>query len=120
MKLKVGDRVEGWGVVRRITAVRPTGYSWVYDPDDWGREFMSENSSDPFFDRGWALRRPMVPKVCGQCGDRWETAEEFVGAETMTDAGRVFHRRRVGPEGSRFEYIWCGPVEAEDERGTPE
>lgn len=54
-------------------------------------------------------------KVCFQCGDRWE-AEDLGGAETMTDAGgALFHRRRVGPEGRALEFIWCGPVEDEEE-----
>lgn len=49
-------------ILRLITDVRPTGYTWEYldlgadRPDDEPQpDFISENSSDPFFELGWRL-----------------------------------------------------------------
>lgn len=59
MKLNVGDQVQwrqldedGSPIIRQITEVRQTGYSWIY-PDIPDQEFMSENSNMPFFENGW-------------------------------------------------------------------
>jgi hypothetical protein len=54
LKLNVGDRIVSLGIVREITAVRETGYTWRY-PDKPDKDFLSENSNDPFFDLGWVL-----------------------------------------------------------------
>ncbi len=43
-------------ILREITEVRDTGYSWVY-PDVPDKEFYSEDSSDPFFDCDWVVVR---------------------------------------------------------------
>jgi hypothetical protein len=51
-ELKPGDFVESGGVVREITEVRPTGYTWRY-PEVPDRDFWSENSNDPHFEMGW-------------------------------------------------------------------
>ncbi len=64
MRLKPGDVVvstnpvwakEEEGIERRITEVRSTGYTWEY-PDVPNKDFISENSSDPFFDHFWTLK----------------------------------------------------------------
>lgn len=36
---------------RQITEVRKTGYTWIY-PDTPDKDFLSENSNDPFFEMG--------------------------------------------------------------------
>lgn len=40
---------------RKITAVRDSGYSWIYVDDEREIEFYSEDSSDPFFEWKWEL-----------------------------------------------------------------
>jgi hypothetical protein len=57
VQFKVGDTVvcvrsHASGVERKITAVRETGYTWVY-PHTPDRTFITENSSDPFLELGW-------------------------------------------------------------------
>lgn len=59
--IKVGDYVLGTvpgnlGVIRRITEVRDSGYTWVY-LHGLGEDFISENSNDPFFEHGWHVIR---------------------------------------------------------------
>jgi hypothetical protein len=56
MKLNAGDKIIGTGnhnkdIVRKIIAVRKTGYDWKYPDID--EVFISENSNDPFFEWNW-------------------------------------------------------------------
>lgn len=53
-RLCVGDRVRRGDIVRQITEVRETGYSWVY-PEIPEKNFLSENSCDPFFEL-WGIQ----------------------------------------------------------------
>ena len=53
MSYKVGDVIKKQSVIRRITSVRKTGYSWQY-VDIPNKIFYSENSNDPFFEVGWS------------------------------------------------------------------
>lgn len=59
---KVGDVLQSKRdpeVQREIVDVRPTGYSWKYPdlgettPSGVENYWISENSSDPFFEVGW-------------------------------------------------------------------
>lgn len=62
LDLKPGDRVR-WRqdpqVVREIVDVRDAGYGWRYPdmgehtPAGGENYFLSENSTDPFFELGW-------------------------------------------------------------------
>jgi hypothetical protein len=54
VKFKVGDRIRQGNVVKEITKVRETGYTWKYPyiPD---KDWWSEARDDPFFERGWDL-----------------------------------------------------------------
>lgn len=57
MKLQEGDVIRGRashnkGIIRKITEVRATGYTWIY-LDIPEMDFISENSNDPYFDLGW-------------------------------------------------------------------
>lgn len=45
-------------LVKKITEVRETGYTWSY-LDVPERDFWSENSSDPFFEMGWKV----IPEI---------------------------------------------------------
>jgi len=54
MRWSAGDRIrskESPHVVREITEVRATGYTWVYRDEDGqnphGCDYVSENSTDP-------------------------------------------------------------------------
>lgn len=50
---QAGDIITNAKRIRRqIVAVRATGYTWRY-PDIPGETFLSENSTDPFFEWGW-------------------------------------------------------------------
>lgn len=40
---------------RKITAVRDSGYSWIYVDEEREIEFYSEDSRDPFFEWKWEL-----------------------------------------------------------------
>ena len=54
-KLRVGDKVRSLDfpeVIREITEVRSTGYTWKY-PDIPDVDFLSENGTDPFFEWRW-------------------------------------------------------------------
>jgi hypothetical protein len=60
IQFQVGNIIEGHGygctgVVREITEVRETGYTWRYlhTPD---KEFDSENSTDPMLELGWRIK----------------------------------------------------------------
>jgi len=58
LKLKIGDKIIGIeshnkGIVRKITEVRETGYTWEYPDSQSSNDYISENSSDPFFEFGW-------------------------------------------------------------------
>lgn len=50
-RFAIGDWAESIhfpGIIKEITAVRKTGYTWKYHDLD-GQDFWSENSSDPHF-----------------------------------------------------------------------
>jgi len=78
MNLQVGDIVIGTqahnrDVVREITEVRTTGYTWCC-PDIEGQDWISENSCDPFFELGWELVEMSKPNCyhsadtyCSKC-----------------------------------------------------
>lgn len=56
-KMNIGDKVrniDSPNVIRQITEVRDTGYTWIY-PDIPDKDFWSENSSDPFFKFNWEV-----------------------------------------------------------------
>lgn len=80
IRLKSGDRVhylrtlseiKSWEkatgetagpIAREITEVRDTGYTWVYVDRNGGNphgdaDYISENSTDPFFRSSWAWER---------------------------------------------------------------
>lgn len=50
----VGDIIYSprFEVYRELTEKRLTGYTWKY-PDIEGKDWLSENSGDPFFEWGW-------------------------------------------------------------------
>jgi hypothetical protein len=61
--IQVGDIIIPKGrhpYARRITEVRDTGYSWQYVETSVDDDFVSENSSDPFFENGWTLYRVVI------------------------------------------------------------
>jgi len=69
MPFKVGDRITAphsiAGLACEIVEVRATGYTWRYVPRQGDAQliaalgtqvtYRSENSSDPFFARGWTI-----------------------------------------------------------------
>lgn len=58
-KLAPGDVIiwkENPSVIRQIVDVRPTGYGWHYEDDPEKKYFLSEDSTDPFFQYGWIKR----------------------------------------------------------------
>lgn len=60
MAFAVGDKIIGRmshnkDVVREITEVRDTGYTWKYTYSHNGadQDWITENSNDPFLTQGW-------------------------------------------------------------------
>lgn len=75
VRYNVGDFVastQSQYVVREITAVRPTGYSWRYPDIPEKGEWISENSNDPMLSWWFTVSKAEAERILQTAAKHYE------------------------------------------------